>query len=134
MDGKIEYCRKDLNSGNIQLDNQYWELIYDSYLVKFGLNKMHAKLIEVLKKKALLECEFVLTQDRFKLTMIEVEEQKLELMLKNAGTGIDIRESLIYISKWMGQWINPKQITTLDFFNLQKQYERYNGIKKNEKN
>lgn len=134
MDGKIEYCRKDLSSGNIQLDNQYWELIYDSYLVKFGLNKMHTKLIEVLKKKALLECEFVLTQDRFKLTMIEVEEQKLELMLKNAGTGVDIRESLIYISKWMGQWINPKQITTLDFFNLQKQYERYNGIKKNEKN
>ncbi|CAD8327799.1 hypothetical protein [uncultured phage] len=134
MDGKIEYCRKDLSSGNIQLDNQYWELIYDSYLTKFGLNKMHAKLIEVIKNKALLECEFVLTQDRFKLTMIEVEEQKLKLMLKNAGTGVDIRECLIYISKWMGQWINPKQITTLDFFNLQKQYERYNGIKKNEKN
>ena len=53
-------------------------------------------------------------------------------MLKNAGNGIDIRESLIYISKWMGQWINSKQITTLDFFNLQKQYERFNSIKKNE--
>lgn len=132
MDGKMEYCRKDLKDGNINLDNEFWELIYDSYVTKFGLNKLHAKLIDVIRKKALLECEFVITQDRFKLTMIEVEEQKIILMLKNAGNGIDIRESLIYISKWMGQWINPKQITTLDFFNLQKQYERFNSIKKNE--
>lgn len=132
MDGKMEYCRKDLKDGNINLDNEFWELIYDSYVTKFGLNKLHAKLIDVIRKKALLECEFVITQDRFKLTMIEVEEQKITLMLKNAGNGIDIRESLIYISKWMGQWINPKQITTLDFFNLQKQYERFNSIKKNE--
>jgi hypothetical protein len=132
MDGKMEYCRKDLKDGNINLDNEFWELIYDSYVTKFGLNKLHAKLIDVIRKKALLECEFVITQDRFKLTMIEVEEQKIILMLKNAGNGIDIRESLIYISKWMGQWINPKQITTLDFFNLQKQYERFNSTKKNE--
>lgn len=132
MDGKMEYCRKDLKDGNINLDNEFWELIYDSYVTKFGLNKLHAKLIDVIRKKALLECEFVITQDRFKLTMIEVEEQKIILMLKNAGNGIDIRESLIYISKWMGQWINTKQITTLDFFNLQKQYERFNSIKKNE--
>ena len=87
-------------------------------------------MLDAMKRKALEEIEYVLTQDRFKLTIIEVEEKKLESMIKNAGHGIDIRESLIYLSKWMGQWINPKQITTEDFFNLQKQYERYNAINK----
>lgn len=87
-------------------------------------------MLDAMKRKALEEIEYVLTQDRFKLTIIEVEEKKLESMIKNAGNGIDIRESLIYLSKWMGQWINPKQITTEDFFNLQKQYERYNAINK----
>jgi len=91
---------------------------------------MYLKMLDAMKRKALEEIEYVLTQDRFKLTIIEVEEKKLESMIKNAGNGIDIRESLIYLSKWMGQWINPKQITTEDFFNLQKQYERYNAINK----
>lgn len=87
-------------------------------------------MLDAMKRKALEEIDYVLTHDRFKLTIIEVEEKKLESMIKNAGQGIDIRESLIYLSKWMGQWINPKQITTEDFFNLQKQYERYNAINK----
>jgi hypothetical protein len=134
MDGNIQHCRIDLSNGSEQMDVLAWESIYDSYLLKFGLNKMHKKLLEVIKQKALIECDYVLTGDRFKLTLIEVEEQKLESMLKNAGNGIDIKESLIYISKWMGQWINPKQITALDFFNLQKQYENFTKITRNEKN
>jgi hypothetical protein len=134
MDGNIEYCRVNINNGNTQSDAIAWGLIYDDYLKRYGLNKMYKKLLNQIKQKALLECEYVITGDRFKLTQIEIENSKLETMLKNAGQGIDIRESLIYISKWMGQWINPKTITALDFFNLQKQYERYIIANKNEKN
>lgn len=134
MDGNIQYCRVNINNGNAQSDAIEWELIYDDYLKRYGLNKMYKKLLNQIKQKALLECEYVITGDRFKLTQIEIENSKLETMLKNAGQGIDIRESLIYISKWMGQWINPKTITALDFFNLQKQYERYIIANKNEKN
>ncbi len=127
--GNLNYCRIDLKKGNDINDLQAWENIFDSYIKKYGLNKMYLKMLEAMKAKALEEVEYVITGDRFKLTKIEVETQKLQSMVKNAGTGIDIRESLIYISKWMGQWINPKQITAEDFFNLQKQYERFNKSK-----
>jgi hypothetical protein len=37
-----------------------------------------------------------------------------------------IEQTLIYISKWIGQWINPKQITAREYFNLLKEYGKAN--------
>ena len=70
--------------------------------------------------------DFVITGNRFKLTEIEIEETRLNAMLSNAGVGMSIDESLIYISKWMGTWLNVKQITTKEYFNLLEQYGKAN--------
>jgi hypothetical protein len=37
-----------------------------------------------------------------------------------------IEQSLIHISKWIGQWINPKTITAREYFNLLKEYGKAN--------
>ena len=78
-----------------------------------------------MKKKALEELEYVITGDRFKLTLIEMEQTRLENIIKTAGTGITIEQTLIHLSKWLGQWVKPKEITVKEFFDLQREYERY---------
>lgn len=127
-EGKLENVRKT-NKGNEELDTQAWEKIYDSYIQEFGLSEMYKKMLEAMRKKALIELDYVLTGDRFKLTEIEIEQSKLNSMLSNGGNGMTIEQSLIHISKWIGQWINPKKITAREYFNLMKEYGKANQVK-----
>jgi len=124
-DGKFEFTRKT-NHGTPEKDLKTWELIYNDYLKQYGLSKTYKKMLDAMKKKAVLELDFVITGNRFKLTEIEIEETRLNAMLSNAGVGMSIDESLIYISKWMGTWLNVKQITTKEYFNLLEQYGKAN--------
>ncbi len=124
-DGKFEFTRKT-NHGTPEKDLETWELIYNDYLKQYGLSKTYKKMLDAMKKKAVLELDFVITGNRFKLTEIEIEETRLNAMLSNAGVGMSIDESLIYISKWMGTWLNVKQITTKEYFNLLEQYGKAN--------
>jgi hypothetical protein len=133
INGELKFVRIDKN-GSKEGDLIAWESIYDSYLKEYGLGKLYLKLLKTMQKKALYECEFVLTNDRFKLTQIEMVEQNLTQMLNNNGSGITIEQSLIHLSKWLGQWINPKNITTKEYFDLQKEFERYNKMNDGKKN
>ncbi len=84
-----------------------------------------------MRKKALIECDYVLTSDRFKLTLLDIEEAKLKSMIANNGAGITIEQSLVHLSKWVGSWINPKAITAAEYFNLMDEYGRITKIQGN---
>jgi len=120
----VRFVRKDLNQGNAKLDREVWERIFDSYLNEFGLNKKYEMMLKAIQKRALLELDFVLTRDRFKLTQIELQVERLKSMIANANQGMSIEKTLIHLSKWIGQWINSKSITTREYFNLLHEYER----------
>lgn len=125
------YTRKDLKKGTDELDARAYEIIYDDYIKTFGLNKLHKKLLEQMKKKALAELDFVITGDRFKLTLIELEVKKLEAMLNNNNNDTSIEASLVHISKWVGAWINAKNITVKEYFNLVNEIQNENKTLKN---
>jgi hypothetical protein len=127
-EGKIEFTRKS-DEGNPQMDVITWETIYNDYLKEFGLSETYKRMLKAMKKKALLELDYVLTGDRFKLTEVEIEQTRLNSMLQNAGNGMTIEESLIYISKWLGTWLNAKNITVREYFNLLEQYGKANKSK-----
>jgi len=74
----VRFVRKDLNQGNAKLDREVWERIFDSYLNEFGLNKKYEMMLKAIQKRALLELDFVLTRDRFKLTQIELQVERLK--------------------------------------------------------
>jgi len=126
--GKLEFTRKN-DTGTPEMDVITWENIYNDYLKKFGLSETYKRMLNAMKKKAVLELDFVITGDRFKLTEIEIEETRLKGMLENGGKGMTIEESLIYISKWLGTWLNTKQITVREYFNLLEQYGKANKSK-----
>ena len=90
--------------------------MYDEYLQKWGLNEIHKKHLEVLRKKALLELDYVITKDRTKLTLIEIEEIKLKNVLNSAGKGMSVEQALLYIGKWLGSRVPIKEITADEYF------------------
>jgi hypothetical protein len=128
MDGETHFIRKNIHDGNEIADQTIFDEIFDQYINDFGLSTMHRKLLDAEKKRAMLELDFILTKNRFKLTEIDLQIAKIQSMLKNAGSGITIEQSLIHISKWMNTWINAKSISTREFFVLTKEMERINKM------
>jgi hypothetical protein len=112
--------------GSPEQDIEAWQQIYDDYIREFGLSDVQKKLFDAMKKKAMLELDFVITGNRFKLTEIEIAMAKLDSMLMNRGDGISIDQMLVHLSKWMGHWINSKSITTREYFTLIDQYGKAN--------
>jgi len=82
-----------------------------------------------MKKKALLEVDYILTRERFKLTEIEMQIANLDAMMVNGGNGMTIEQSLIHLSKWLGSWVNAKEISTKEYFNLMNEYGKENKRK-----
>ena len=123
--GKMEFTRKT-DIGTPKQDVAAWQQIYDDYIREFGLSDVQKKLFDAMKKRAILELDFVITGDRFKLTEIEIAIAKIDAMLVNKGSGVTVEQSLIHISKWLGQWINPRNITVKEYFNLLEQYGKAN--------
>lgn len=128
-DGEIENVRKK-GQKDQGMDAVYWEKIYDDYIQRFGLSPLLKRLLEVQRKKALYECEFIQTRDDFKLTLISLEESKLKEMTNNAGEGMDIQTALVHLSKWLGYHLDENRITTLYYFNTLKQYGKENKQKR----
>jgi hypothetical protein len=126
--GDLSYVRTSENGTEYQ-DKIVWERIYDSYIKEFGLSPVYEKLLAAIKEKTLLELEYVITKERFKLTEIEISLAKLQSMMSNNGSGITIDQALIHVSKWLGTWIDSKSITVRDYFNLMKEYGKANKIK-----
>lgn len=124
----MSYVRKG-KEGNEESDIEAWQKIYDSYILEYGLSDMYKKLLNAMRKKALLEVDFIITRERFKLTEIEMQIANLDAMLMNKGSGITIEQSLIHLSKWLGSWINVKTITTREYFNLMEEYGKENKRK-----
>jgi len=122
-DGDLQYIRQ---SGHElpanQVDENAWFKVYNEYIDIFGLSALYKKTLEAMRRKALLELDFVLTREKFKLTEIALQEAKLKTMLNNNGSSMTIDESLIHLSRWLGYHVNSKKITVLEYFNLLKQY------------
>lgn len=134
LDGELEYVNKN-GKGNKHDNAIAWAKIYDEYLKEYGLSSMHKKLLQCMREKAIIECDYVLTNDRFKLTLLEMEENRLKNMLSMMSGGASYDTLLIHLSKWMGYYLNSKDITVKAFYTLNKEYEKYikleNGKKDN---
>jgi hypothetical protein len=125
-EGKMEYVCKDIEMANNIDVQSAWEHIYDDYLRRYGLSKLYKRLLEVKRKKAILELDYVITRDRFNLTLIEMEESNIEQMINNRGAGVSINTALVYLSKWIGYRLNWKELTTLEYFNIMDLYGKEN--------
>lgn len=122
---ELIYCRKDLEDGTVNEDEKSYELIYDSYIKEFGIGKDYEILLELKREKALLECDFVLTDDRFLLNRIRQIEFELEDLAEDKK-GMDMDTVIIHLEKWRGFEINERTITVRKFYKLLDAYRKDN--------
>ena len=127
-DGDLRFVRKvvDLESEQTAQDVEQWQRVYDQYIEKYGLSELYQKLLETMRKKALIELDFVETRDRFKITEISILEEKLKNMVNNNGKGMSIDQSLVHLSKWLGYRVDIFKTTVAEYFTLLKEYGKAN--------
>lgn len=126
QEGELIYVRRNPEGSMNPKDEEIWFDLYDQYLKKYGHSKNYARLLEVIKKKALLECEFVITREPFKITEISIQEQRLKDMIDTNGSGMSIEDSLIPLAKYMGFRLNPREIMTTEYYSILKRYGEEN--------
>jgi len=126
LEGDVKYVNLETkeDSGN----QEAFTKLYDEFLQKRGVNKEYKKYLDILKKKALLQCEFLITKDNFKLTQIEIEDAKIVSLQKTSEGGLSIDKTLIYLGKWLGYRLDWKVITVTEFYSIMEEYEKQSNI------
>jgi hypothetical protein len=121
--GEVRYVRLDCQEDT---DNEKrFITVYDDYLKQRGLDKTTDLLFKAMKRKALLECDYLMTKDRFLLTMIELEEARITKMMQPVK-GVETQNVLVALSKWLGFRLNSKEITVSEYFAYLDEYVKQN--------
>jgi hypothetical protein len=120
--------------GTLARDEEAFCKINDEYLNRYGLNKAYKELLQVMKKKAEIQLKYVVTKDTFSLTLLEIEEENLKMMVMNNGQGVSMEQTLVHLSKFVGYWLRAKDITAGEYFTLLDEYKRINDIENGKKN
>ena len=132
-EGDLTFTRLG-EEGNETQDFNSWCNLYDAYIRSYGLSKKYKEILKAMRKKALIELDYAIKRDRFSLTLLEIENQNLKILLENNGQGVSIEQSLVHLSRFVGYWIRSKEITAGEYFTLMKEYERINKLEHGEKN
>ena len=118
MSGDYYYVRVDEKQLDLPSCEKAFKKLYDSYFEIFGIDKKYKEQIEVIKKIALLQCDYLITRDEFKITQIEVENAKLEMVKTGSSSNVTLQTTLIYLSKWIGYRLDWKQVTVYEYYTL----------------
>jgi hypothetical protein len=126
LEGDVKYV--NLETKEDSCNQEAFTKLYDSFLQKRGVNKEYKKYLDILKKKAMLQCEFLITKDNFKLTQIEIEDAKIVSLQKTSEEGLSIDKTLIYLGKWLGYRLDWKIISVSEFYSILEEYEKQSNI------
>lgn len=117
MSGKHGYCRRNWNKGTKENDALAWAMVYDDYLRLFGLGEKYEYYIELQLQLIDLNCEYVITNNRFLLNEINRLTAEIESML-NSETKADLLDAVAYLNMRLRTSINEKEITAATFFKM----------------
>lgn len=118
INGDYYYVRIDEKQLDLPECEEAFKKVYESYMNVFGIDRKYKEQIETIKKIALLQCDYLITKDQFKLTQIEVENAKLEMFNGKLASNVTLQQTLIYLSKWLGYRLDWKQVTVSEYYTI----------------
>ena len=124
--GDLTKVRKG-TKGNEHFDIEFWQIIQDDYILKFGLGDYLTEIMELQKDKAIAELDFIITENRKILNKIDQLESKIKTKLISNGESVEVEDILIYMSKYYGYPINKKNITVSEYFRMINIYTKDNA-------
>ena len=129
IEGKFQFMRIERAKKQTEKDIEAFYLLYDKYLEKYDLTDDHKRYVEAQKALIELRLQYVETGDEFLLNYIAVAEIELQKLTPTNEGGMTIGQTVTILSKWMGRWINKKEITLEEYKDIIQEYERSNQKK-----
>jgi hypothetical protein len=128
LEGKFYFIRKEKASEYDKEDVEAFYSLYNKYLNKYGLSQDLIDYMEAQVHFIELVAAYAEQKNPNKsiLNQIAVAEGRLKDLNPMNHKGMTIGQVITQLSKWMGQWINKRQITVEDFKDLIQEYEREN--------
>jgi len=124
-EGDFKYCRIDLEKGSQKKDEEAFIKINDSYLAEFGFDSEVERIIELRRRIAMLQCDFVVEDNQYLRNEIRRLESELKEILTRDKNGLSNEVVLIHLEKWMGFRLDEKKITARKFYNIVREYEKF---------
>lgn len=122
---KLHYARKNKKGNKLQ-DIINWKRLYNEYLKEFGLDLRYKKYLETQRKRAKLQAEYIKTKEKFKLTEIDIESQKLQDLEIYFGEGKKIELIITYLGMFLGYKLDQKRTTVKEYFVILEEYGKAN--------
>lgn len=115
---------------SVKLQGAY-ELIYQEYMNKFGVNEQLIRVMELKRDIAVLKLDMAINEDPTRETFIDIKEAELKVLMdgNNKSNSINMKA---YIEKYMGFYLDTKVITVEDFYSYMEIIDKEN--KQAEKN
>lgn len=126
-DGLIDFVKKDKNTKvpeKILVD--FCEKLQQDFFDLYGISDDFKMLFETEKEILALEVDLALTKNRALKTKIMLLQQKAEAFKKHKRKGENYKVKS-YLDKFMGQILDPKKITVVEFYSYLELYKEENG-------
>lgn len=115
LSGDIRFIFKRCDGKIMPSTHELWFILQDQYIEEFGLEDNTKKRIKLLKEKARLNYEFILTGDRFINTLLSIVD--VDLSELNKGEGVKFYTLKDHLEKYKGGVrIDPKITTVTEWF------------------
>jgi hypothetical protein len=127
-EGKYNFARIGATDEDVidEEDMKAFEKIYSDYIDKYGINDLYKQYLNLAKKRAIAQLDYVATKKKFAFNIIRVMDAKIEDIKKQMNKGISTESVLVHLSKFMGFRQDPKKMTFVEYLSLVKEYERTN--------
>lgn len=87
------------------------------YIDTFGISDEYRQILELSRDIEVLKIDFILTQDRSLLTMIEIKKDQLKAISQNKNKS-DVHKLKMHADKYMGFSINTKETSVKEFYTI----------------
>lgn len=108
-----------LNSGRVsERTANHWLDLQQQYIDEFGLDEEFKQQLRLKKKLIQLNCDYVLTKDKFLLNVIKMREA--DLKSSQSGKAYKFYEVKDYVEQRKGFRVDPKQTTVIEWYHALK--------------
>ena len=105
-----------LNSQELEFCFECWEKMYNQYIDQFGLSEEFLEDLNQQIEIANYRADFIITGDRYLLTLIKVGEARLEMDKKDTEKPAHLETILARMSKHYGFKLNSKELTVVQYY------------------
>lgn len=126
--GELELLRLEPEKGTPEEDQEVWQALNYQYMEEFGIDRMQQKYAQLRKSLISKELELIETGNRIILNEIRRIKNEISSLFseQRQSEGMSIDDSLVYLSKFMGFFLQKSQLMTKQYFTLLKQYGKAN--------